>query len=196
MFLRKRTGRYWKGEYDRPVSGMKWPLGGMSGPSGEVRPLTLSLSGPRACFLGPLPSSAWPASLDLFRKRGPGLLLGGGRGSTPRILWICRNANKRRACWRQTARQHPSPGPLAWGRHRGSPAPCPRQLPSSNCHAHPPTGTKNHPGSRAGRLTARLCQGAPWNSSASRLTTDTPSPASPTSALIMSNLILSIKGSS
>lgn len=83
-------------------------------PGGETVHTGPSLPG-RPRFLWPAPSWASAASRSLFRTRAPGLLLGGGRGAMPRILWICRNANKRSACWGRTARQDPRrtrlPGP-------------------------------------------------------------------------------------
>lgn len=73
--------------------------GGMSGPAVGGLAAHAGPSPPcRACFLWPSPSWASRASRSLFRTCMPGLVLGGSRGSMPRILWICWNASMRRAC--------------------------------------------------------------------------------------------------
>lgn len=164
------------------------------------------LSAPPARFLWPAPSSASAsasaslASRGLFRKRAPGLLLGGGRGSMPRILWICRNANMRRACWGQTTRQDPSArgllARLSWPRADSGGLPGVLDTLLATAELTSPLGVKNCTGSRLRQLVVSTVPGSPSEFQRSLLARGTLDPASPGSALIKSNLTLSTEGHS
>ena len=106
----------------------------------------------------------------------------------PRILWICRNANMRRACWGQTSCQDrpararwPTSHSLCELRHSHT-------LPAM-AKLKAPLGMRNCAGSCSHPLEDAAWK--PGNLSSSSSAKGTLDPASPSWALINSNLTLS-----